>query len=395
MRKVLITEEQLQRVIKNTVTEALGVPENIINTSLSVYNEFMNQLRNKDYSYNSSDETYHFSIPMNLTISDFNISEIMIELVLKKHPQIKEITLLSMGFMHGGRIEEANYKVTSPKTDEVRLQIIFGILPNNAIEDVIPYIEQEENRFISVITHELKHSYDNHKLPHKDPRTQANYRSLSEIRSAVKPMDEFLHFMYFTHQIENIVRPSEVSSRMATNRTTQETFRKFIENDETYVMLKKISEFSLQDFFNELKQEKEQIQRFYKAIGIETKATTDDELVVEFLGLIYVGLINAGGSALQELLTSGPMEAIFGLRGDKGDYLEKYVASVAKFKDDPTKFFISESNRFKKMANIVMRKLRKLYAELPEQPAVKQKSQSIYEWDLYHQVFPPKKNYFK
>jgi hypothetical protein len=40
-----------------------------------------------------------------------------------------------------------------------------------------------------------------------------------------------------------------------------------------------------------------------------------------------------------------------------------------------------------------MRKV--LYAELPEQPAVKQKSQSIYEWDLYHQVFPPKKNYFK
>lgn len=41
-----------------------------------------------------------------------------------------------------------------------------------------------------------------------------------------------------------------------------------------------------------------------------------------------------------------------------------------------------------------MRKLRKLYAELPGQPQ-KQKSQSIYEWDLYHQVFPPKKNYFK
>ena len=395
MRKVLITEEQLQRVIKNTVTEALGVPDNILNTSLSVYNEFMRQLRNKEYSFNTSKATYNFSIPMDFTIADYKISEIMIELQLKKHPNIKQITLLSMGFIHGARVEESTFKVVSPETDEVRLNIIFGVLPNDSIDEVIPYIEQEENRFISVLTHELKHSYDTHKAPHKDPRTQAKYRSLSDIRSGVLPMDEFLHFIYFTHQTENLVRASEVSSRMASSRITQDTFRNFIENDETYVMLKKISQFSFENFVESLKNHKEQILTFFKFIDHNRRSLTDDKLITEFLGVMYNGLVNANGSALQELMTTGPMEAIFGLRGDKGDYLEKYVKSVAKFKDNPTQFFISESNHFKKVAELVMRKLRKLYAELPEQPAIKQKSQSIYEWDLYHQVFPPKKNCFK
>ena len=58
------------------------------------------------------------------------------------------------------------------------------------------------------------------------------------------------------------------------------------------------------------------------------------------------------------------------------------------------KVLVTESHNFKKVADKVIRKLRKLYAELPGQPQ-KQKSQSIYEWDLYQEVFPPKKNHFK
>ena len=395
MRKILVTEAQLQGVIKNTITEALGVPDNIIRSAISVYNEFMNKLRNKNYSYNKSAEEYNFNIPINLTIDDYQVKSVIIDLQLHTHPQIKEITLLSMGFIHGARIEEAKYKVVSPKIDEIRLQIVFGVTPQTTTDDIIPYIEKDENRFISIVTHELKHSYDTHKMPHKDPRSQAKYRSLSEVRSGVLPMDEFLHFIYFTHQTENLVRASEVSSRMASNRTTQETFRDFIENDKTYVMLKKISQFTFEEFYDSLKTYTPQIIDFFKNIGYDSSATKDYQIVNEYLTVIYEGIINANGSVLQDIMVSSPMEGMFGLRGDKEKYLNQYVESVAKFKDEPIKFYINESNNFKKMSELVMRKLRKLYGELPEMPAQKQKSQSIYEWDLYHQVFPPKKNHFK
>lgn len=394
MKKVMFTESQLQGVIKNAINEALGVPDNIVRSAISVYNEFMNKLHNKDYSYNKSNEEYTFDIPINITIGDHKTSKIIIDLQLHIHPQIKEITLLSMGFVHGARIEEAKYKVVSPKIDEVHLQIVFGVIPQTTTDDIIPYIEKDENRFISVVTHELKHSYDTYKIPHKDPRTQAKYKSLSDVRSGVPPMDEFLHFIYFTHQTENLVRPSEVSSRMASNRTTQETFRNFIENDETYVMLKKISQFSFDEFYNSLKNYINQIINFFKHIGYDSSATKDYQIVNEFLTIVYKGIINANGSALQDIMTSHPMENLFGLRGDKAKYLNKYIESVAKFQDNPIKYYIYESNNFKKVSELVMRKLRKLYAELPSPPQ-KQKSQSIYEWDLYHQVFPPKKNYFK
>ena len=80
MKKIILTESQIDRVIKNLVTERLGVPENLVDASLSLFEQITAQIDNLNYNrpddVDDDDRTYEFRVDGKYQIKDQNYTKV-------------------------------------------------------------------------------------------------------------------------------------------------------------------------------------------------------------------------------------------------------------------------------------------------------------------------------
>ena len=55
MKYIILTENQIKSVINHAINERLGVPDNLINTSHTIYNMIVNEIPKLDFN-NPEDE---------------------------------------------------------------------------------------------------------------------------------------------------------------------------------------------------------------------------------------------------------------------------------------------------------------------------------------------------
>jgi len=241
------------------------------------------------------------------------------------------------------------------------------------------YFKDEKNDLITSLAHELKHSYDDFKKPVSGLKGITNYFGIQRTNFGIKPISDFLFSLYFTHSIENLVRPSEFATLMNLNKINKKDFYNFITSSEMYNKLKNAYNFSYEGLVNDLKSNIPQIEHLFSYKGWDIPGN-DNELIDEFLRIVYVNIVNNTIGKLKELMTENLFEEFLGFIGDKDRIFNSVAKFASRFENREQDFYKYEEKRMKYVSEKMMKKIVKLFAIANDD------KKSIKDWELHQKI---------
>jgi hypothetical protein len=369
----------MRKNIKKLLREGLGIPEGILEESVRLYNIIMEELNSEDKD--TLLDEYEYSIDEEFNIGkdkDFTIDGINFTIDITRHENVEKPMIVSFGFGSSHQIELDNdntARLVHRITDNINLLCSIVVSNDTTFSKIIDLFEEYKDKIISSLSHELKHSYDHYKKQKDSVYRTSMYQAYSGARTGLKPIDRFMHNMYFIHAIENLVRPSEIGSLIKTKGVKQKDFLEFLTNNDTYQRLVSLSNFSVEELKEELKNHIPEIDIILKNLNEPTNIS-DDEKVEKMLKIAYLTLLHIKSRSVFNTMGT-PIENIIGaLHPNKMKFFNKVVNKVNRFKSYKD-FFDYEEKMFKFVSRRMIKKLSKLYA-------MTDTNESILEWDLYH-----------
>jgi hypothetical protein len=400
MRNIIITESQLR-----LITEALGVPENILDAADMLYDVVENDIRSID----DIQDEYNFKGKIDFELGDKKKIRIdSYELNVKIEEMEDEegvLDIISMGM--GGRFgfdRDVNLKINEPSTT-LNLDITFAVGDNWKPEELIAKMEEERDENVSALAHEIKHKYDKQAKEYGRMGPDAVYQATQQKGNfAIPAIDRvFYRFMYYIHAIENLVRPTEVAYSMKRKNITKSQFKDFLEDNIVYKELLRIKNYTFDNFIQDLKQQEDRLDGLLEHIGEDPSDMSIDEKINKVLELVYVDLVNNRMDLFMQM-TQGPMDDFLTFGAQLGmippgfeekmkqlqttnEIRRKFLSRTMRYEKNPTKFFEDEFEKFNYVANKMLKKISKLYAMAKDDEQV---SESILNWDLHQQIMEKK-----
>ena len=400
MRNIIITESQLR-----LITEALGVPENILDAADMLYDVVENDIRSID----DIQDGYNFKGKIDFELGDKKKIRIdSYELNVKIEEMEDEegvLDIISMGM--GGRFgfdRDVNLKINEPSTT-LNLDITFAVGDNWKPEELIAKMEEERDEHVSALAHEIKHKYDKQAKEYGRMGPDAVYQATQQKGNfAIPAIDRvFYRFMYYIHAIENLVRPTEVAYSMKRKNITKSQFKDFLEDNIVYKELLRIKNYTFDNFIQDLKQQEDRLDGLLEHIGEDPSNMSIDEKINKVLELVYVDLVNNRMDLFMQM-TQGPMDDFLTFGAQLGmippgfeekmkqlqktnEIRRKFLSRTIRYEKNPTKFFEDEFEKFNYVANKMLKKISKLYAMAKDDEQV---SESIINWDLHQQIMEKK-----
>jgi hypothetical protein len=400
MRNIIITESQLR-----LITEALGVPENILDAADMLYDVVENDIRSID----DIQDEYNFKGKIDFELGDKKKIRIdSYELNVKIEEMEDEegvLDIISMGM--GGRFgfdRDVYLKINEPSTI-LNLDITFAVGDNWKPEELIAKMEEERDEHVSALAHEIKHKYDKQAKEYSRMGPDAVYQATQQKGNfAIPAIDRvFYRFMYYIHAIENLVRPTEVAYSMKRKNITKSQFKDFLEDNIVYKELLRIKNYTFDNFIQDLKQQEDRLDGLLEHIGEDPSDMSIDEKINKVLELVYIDLVNNRMDLFMQM-TQGPMDDFLTFGAQLGmippgqeekmrqlqktnEIRQKFLSRTMRYEKNPTKFFEDEFEKFNYVANKMLKKISKLYAMAKDDEQV---SESILNWDLHQQIMEKK-----
>ena len=400
MKNIIITESQLR-----LITEALGVPDNILEAADMLYDIVERDIKSID----SIEDEYEFDGKIEFELGDKH--KVMIDSYeLKVNIETIDgeegvLDIISMGMGGGFTFNRDVYmKETEPSTT-LDLTITFAVGENWEPEGLIRKMEEERDEHVASLAHELKHKYDKQSKKFGLIGPDALYQATQRRGNFGIPVIDrvFFRYMYYIHGIENLVRPVEVASLMKSKNITKSQFREFIENSRVYRELVEIKNFTFEDFINQLKENEDRLDALLNHIGEDPSNMTIDQKIDRVLEVAYIDIVN-NRMEMFVRMTEHHMDDMIKFGSQLGllpSYLEndveklkktdevrnKFLSYVMKYEKNPTKFFEDEIENFQYIANKMIKKISKVYALAKDDEQV---SESIINWDLHQQIMEKK-----
>jgi len=407
MKNILITENQLR-----LITEALGVPDSILDAAEMLYEIVENDIKSID----SIEDEYEFDGEIELKLGDKKIItidsyELKVEIEKVEGHGDGVIDIISMGMSGGFSFNRDVYmKETEPSTT-LELTITFAVGENWEPSGLIQKMEKDKDEQIASLAHEIKHKYDKQSKKFGLMGPDAIYQATQKRGNfGIPPLDRvFFRYLYYIHGIENLVRPVEVASSMRSKNITKSQFLNFLENNRVFIQLVEIKNFTFDDFINQLKENEDRLDALIDHIGEDPSEMTLDEKINRVLEVAYIDLVNNRMEIFVQM-TNHHMDDMLKFGGQLGllpNHLEKdvkklektdevrskFLSYVMKYEKNPTKFFEDEIENFQYIANKMIKKISKLYAMAKDdqQPV----EESIKNWELYQKVKEQKEGKIK
>ena len=401
MRNFIITESQLK-----LITEALGVPDNILDAADMLYDVVEQDIRTID----TIEDEYKFDGKIEFEMGDkkkIKVDSYELTVNIEKiedEEGVLDIISMGMGGMFG--FNRDIYMKENQPSKTLDLSITFAVGENWKPEDLIKKMEEERDEHVSSLAHEIKHKYDKqakrHGLIGQDAEYQATQRRGNFGIPAIDRV--FYRYMYYISGIENLVRPTEVAYGMKRKNITKSKFREFLENNRVFKELVEIKNFTFDNFISQLKSQEDRLDALIDHIGEDPSNMSVDEKINRVLEVAYIDLVNnkmdlfvtmtehAMDSFLKfgaqlGMLPSGAEEKLKELE-KTNEIRQKFLKFAMKYENNPKKFFEDEFEKFNYVANKMLKKISKLYAMAKddEQPV----SESILNWDLHQQIMEKK-----
>jgi hypothetical protein len=400
MRNIIITESQLR-----VITEALGVPDNILEAADMLYDIVEQDIKSID----SIEDEYEFDGNIEFELGDkkkvkIDSYELKVNIeTIDGEEGVLDITSMGMGGAFGFN-RDVYMKETQPSTT-LELTITFAVGENWEPEGLIQKMEEERDEHVSSLAHEIKHKYDKQSKKFGLMGPDADYQATQRRgHFGIPAIDRvFYRYMYYIHAIENLVRPTEVAYSMKRKNISKSKFLDFLQTNRVFRELVEIKNFTFDDFISQLKEQEERLDKLIEHVGEDPSNMTVDEKINQVLEIAYIDLVNNRmelfmimtehamddflkfGSQLG-LLPSGAEEKVKQL--EKTDKIrQKFLSQTMKYEKNPKKFFEDEFEKFNYVANKMLKKISKLYAMAKDDEQV---SESIINWDLHQQIMEKK-----
>ena len=346
--------------IRNVIKEALGVPDNLYETSQKLFDKIIPKFKGFDESLLDNENSLTIGFQDKFRIADFEFSKVFITFYFEKVKKIKKPEIIAMSSeSESEKTKDFRLRMIRKKTLKLNVKVI---LPENFdFKDFDNFLKTEKKEIIESLNHELKHSYDAFKKIYDNPYERALYNAMSTKRFGIWTIDRFFHDLYYTTVNESLVRPSEVAAAIRNNEISQKEFLNFLYDNDTYKNLRRISEFNYETFRLELVQEIKKIDKLLKKLGYDVETMSIDEKIDEVLRLMMVNISNWTISEFQGILTSQFMEQLLGFTGEKERIFQKFKNRYHRF-NTPEEFFRYYEKLFKYVGDKMIRKIAKLYA---------------------------------
>jgi hypothetical protein len=394
-KNLIITEKQLQIIGKMILSEKMGVPDYILDSASELYNIIEGYLK----TLNTEQEEYTYDTYINLRIADFVLTELEINVKVNELDWYEgKAEMASMGVANRFRFDDAILMKVLLRDQKLELNISFVVSDGWDVSELYDKFTENRVETESILAHELKHRYDKEKKPQDLIGKDAEYQAFasSGMEFGIPVISEFMRYSYFIQHAENLVRPTEIASRMRQTNITKDQFRDFLENDMVYKELLRIKNFSFEYFINELKNQMDKVDRLLTHIGEDIGDMTDDEKIKFVLQLVYINLVNYKVDKFDEYITNAmdrigiQLNQLFGggfniskQNPEKEKVRQKFINHVIKYRDREMQFFVDECERFNYISTKLLKKIGKLYDMAADK---EQTNESIINWELHQKL---------
>jgi hypothetical protein len=341
------------------ISEALGVPDNLYETALQVYDKLLRATKKLQRKEDFENFGARLFFRGQFQIADFPFTGIKFQLGIEENKRAKEPDIVSMTIRSESKKGEIKLEPIVRKTLDL---LMILVVPKNFDYTTLPeFFISHKNEIVEDLSHELKHAYDHFKKPTENVVDRSSYQAIVAKQMGVPALNTFLHDLYFISAIENLVRPSEIAAAIKNNQVSQKEFLNFLRNNDTYLNLRRISQFNLNDLKMKLKSEMKSIDRLLKGLGLDIDDMSEKKKINAVLKLLWVNITNWKNDALKEVLTTSFFEELFGFEGEKDRFFKKIVGRNLKFKNYQ-EFYNFHQQNFHYVANQMIKKIAKLYA---------------------------------
>ena len=393
--KIIITESQLK-----LIKEAVGVPEGIMGAAEELYGVISNHLKTIE---DREDEYKFVTDDINLTISDFNLEKMNLTVGTQVYDGYDgDPVIASMGVGNSFRFDDSILMQVNFQDNELDIMVNYVVSEDWEPEELYNTFTNNENHAISVMAHELKHRFDRSKKRTSLVGNSAQYQAFSsgKLDFGIQVISDFMRYSYYIQLTENLVRPTEVATRMIKKGITKEKFYDFIMNDEVMVELKKIQNFSYDYLIEQLYEQMDRIDALINYLGGNPHEMGDQEKVIKILELVYINIVNLKVDIFDDYIDNkndsfeSMLSRVFGgsiaskKNEEKDNVRRKFVNFVSKYKNREMDFFKDECERFNYVSTNLMKKITKIYSLLPDEK--EQTNESILNWDLHQKLMEKK-----
>jgi hypothetical protein len=374
---------RLLQTVSKIISERLGVPDNIADVAEVLYDKIINILPN---SIDIDDlQQEEFIIPGKYNVGDITIKGFKIGFTYQEYP---ENTLAGLQHRMVGELSNKMSKtfMIYTKHDDIAT-IYLNLVGDKSMtgKDVKDIMRDNKNKLISSLAHEIKHYYDNIKNPYESLTTRADYGAKSDVTlGQITPINKLIHYMYYIHNIENLVRPSEIYTYIKMNKINKKQFYDYFTKHNIIETLRTIKNYSYDDLINELKNNIPEIKNSFDINNISYEGYSDQQIIDEVFKLTMIALGNFKGGSIRDMLITSFSEQIFGLSDEKQKFLNKYINNLESEVNNPKNFFKKEIKKMNFMAEKTIKKIAKLY-DMIEDP-----NKNLNEIIRWHDK-PPKK----
>ena len=376
------------------LNEKMGVPVGIEDAAQKIYNSTISTLSDsgvQEYlnKYIEDNERPTFDIPIpSVSYGDETITIVKHTIEFHNHVDIDPI-VSSLSVSFGGDPIKGSFTKMKNKKDvvlEIFTHIAFDF-KKYSTRDAVDYFKgKDKTEYISSISHELMHEYDNRKRKTTSFKDRAKYNTESNFRSGVKQIDDFLHKMYYMNGIESVVRPSQVFTKLKKDGVTKSGFLKAIRNDNTWKSLEDAREFSVDGMIDDIANDDismKSIREILDSINAWylVKGNKDDDraIVDAMLNLVFINISNMNREHLDQcidrVISHDPFIMLFKETEEQAQSAYRnMMKDLDKYKEDHIGYYKSVERYFKTESNKVMRKISKLYDMMPDDTTLNNKS---------------------
>jgi len=344
------------------IFEKMGVPSGIVESATNLYQTIVDSfLDNSDHKLqptNGDKLDLSRELDVEININELNFDNINFRISFT-FGNFDDIIITHWGVMvpPSGQSEYAIlFDYDSIK--DIILNVNFLIPELTTFGELANYLESQKVKNIGVLSHELKHIYDNYKFGKDFITDIADYSTWANTRIGFPPIDEFIYFIYVIAKAENLVRPAEVAAQLETLDICKSEFKEFIESTSIYKDLIKIKNFKFKSLKDKLIQDMPLIRRAFDNVP---DSETDEDVLNVVLKITTDTITGSQSEKMLDILDlENAIKILTGkIKQEDINFYEKYISK--RFYKNPEDFFLFWEKNLNFGAEKVLKKIFKLY----------------------------------
>jgi hypothetical protein len=366
------------------LNEALGVPDGILEMADVVYEEIMNawagDMEDNKYKYRDifgkGGDSITFTLLGPYTIKDEEWTDIKVTIDVRtfiKQGNLRYDPIFAgAAFSYQSSLEQNTKYLKTVPSNTIPLTLNFISNEDNSWEDVYDFANtKSEDKIREVLAHELKHAFDNRKKLDQKYTSRSRYNIATQ-QIGIQSLYSFNYKVYYTHYVENLVRPVEFAKHLQNKKVTKQEFLQKLKDSDVYKILDEIRNYSYDKLVQSVIEDKRAMQYATQMVGNsggDVDMLDETQLAEIVLESNYNQVIESQKDDYLQAASDSFDEYSKFLSGNYGDEgsdkakaVKDVVADLDRFGKNYKAFYKYEIKKMNMLAEKTLRKLAKLYA---------------------------------